>query len=343
MRNQDGVTVTMDGLRDLTVRAGGLMAWVCTLPRGDFMTQSPVRKRTRLRATRSFAAGIGLCALLASGTSAAIAQTGILLSDARQGDSASLETGEQLLLAQRSEPLTFAGRQIALSAFTGIIGYANELAYVVVLDGSAAADKDVAGAGQMLILRPYGAPVSVEQFDAIRLSKQWSDRTKSAAPAAYASLERIKGGQERGVWFGRLGQTSFNVAASGSARHEQQTRALMGDPVVRDIRFSGASEPREVERLVVARFVDALKAGNADAVAALMDPTPFGGRTLAGGADNARLLAAGVLIKSRNWGAVAGASTPQLSDGVWRVGDVLLQLRSIDDFVFVSRISGETR
>src|SRR5690606_36057100 len=147
-------------------------------------------------------------------------------------------------------------------------------------EGSAAAARDIAGAGQMLILRPYGAAVSVEQFDAIRLSKQWSDRTKAAAPQAYASLERIRDGQELGVWFGRLGQTSFNVAASGSARHEQQTRALMGDPTVRDIRFSGASEPEHVERLVVASFVDALKAGNTGAVAALMDPTPFGGRTL---------------------------------------------------------------
>ena len=164
-----------------------------------------------------------------------------------------------------------------------------------------------------------------------------------AAPDAYASLERIKGGQELGVWFGRLGQTSFNVAASGSARYEQQTRTLMGDPAVRDIRFSGASDPQEVERLVVASFLNALKAGDANAAAALMDPTPFGGRALAGGADDARVMAASALIKSRNWTQVAGASAPQLSDGVWRAGAASLQLRTIDDFVFVSRMSGGTK
>ncbi len=304
------------------------------------MTPSSVRKCSHLRDVRYVAARIGLCALLTICAPGAIAQTGILLSDARPADSSSLATGEQLLLAQHSETLTFAGRQIALSAFTGILGYSNELAYVVVLDGSATVAEDIAGVGQMLILRPYGAPVSVEHFDAIRLSNQWSESTKAAAPDAYASLERIKGGQELGVWFGRLGQTSFNVAASGSARNEQQTRTLMGEPTVRDIRFSGVSDPLEVERLVVVSFIDALAAGDAKAAAALMDPTPFGGRALAGGAEEARLTAANALIGSRSWKTSAVGSPPQFSDGVWRAGDSTLQLRTIDDFVFVSRISG---
>lgn len=145
------------------------------------------------------------------------------------------------------------------------------------------------------------------------------------------------------MWFGRLGQTSFNVAASGSARYEEQTRTLMGDPAIRDIRFSGISDPQEVERLVVTSFLDALKSGNAKAVAALMDPTPFGGRALSGGADDARVIAASALIKSRNWSQVIGASTPQLTDGAWRAGEAALQLRTIDDFVFISRISGGTK
>jgi hypothetical protein len=74
-----------------------------------------------------------------------------------------------------------------------------------------------------------------------------------------------------------------------------------------------------------------------------MDPTPFGGRALAGGADDARLMAASALIESRDWSQVAGDSPPQLSDGVWRAGNAALQLRTIDDFVFVSRVSGEAK
>jgi len=278
-----------------------------------------------------------------SAPSTASADPGILLADARAATSETLATGEQLLLTSRTGEMPFAGKKIVLAGFTGIVGYANELAYVVVLDGSAALGDAIAGAGYMLILRPYGAPVSVEQFDAIRLAGKWSDQAKAAAPQAYASLESIRGGQELGVWFGRLGQTSYNVAASGSARYEQQTRTLMGDPAVRDIRFSGASDPHEVERLVAASFLDALKAGDVKAAAALMDPTPFGGRALSGGADDARVMAASALISSRNWSQVAGASAPQLAGGVWRAGDASLQLRAIDDFVFVSRISGGTK
>lgn len=278
-----------------------------------------------------------------AGTAPALADPGILLANAKEADSTNLATGEQLLITSRTGVMPFAGRQIDLSSFTGIVGYANELAYVVVLDGAASLGDAFAGAGHMLILRPFGAPASAEQFDAIRLAGKWSDQAKTAAPAAYASLERIKGGQELGVWFGRLGQTSFNVAASGSARYEQQTRTLMGDPAVRDIRFSGASAPQDVERLVVTSFLDALKTGDAKAAAALMDPTPFGGRTLGGGSDDARIMAANALIKSRNWSTIAGASPPQLADGIWRAGEAAVQLRAIDDFVFVSRITGGTK
>jgi hypothetical protein len=305
--------------------------------------KSDVTRANGQRLQNVFVRGLMIVVALWAGTAPALADPGILLADAKAADSSKLATGEQLLLTARTGDMIFAGKTISLSGFTGIVGYANELAYVVVLKGAASLTDASAGAGQMLILRPFGAPVSVEQFDAIRLAGKWSDQAKIAAPGAYASLERIKGGQELGVWFGRLGQTSFNVAASGSARYEQQTRTLMGDPAVRDIRFSGASDPQEVERLVVASFLDALKTGDAKAAAALMDPTPFGGRALAGGADDARLMAASALIKSRNWSQVAGTSAPQLSDGAWRAGDASLQLRTIDDFVFVSRISGGTK
>ena len=303
-------------------------------------TTSGTTRANGQRPQNRFVRSLMILVALWAGMAPALADPGILLADAKAADSNKLATGDQLLMTARTGDMAFAGKAITLSGFTGIVGYANELAYVVVLDGSASIVGASAGAGQMLILRPFGAPASVEQFDAIRLAGKWSEQTKAAAPDAYASLERIKGGQELGVWFGRLGQTSFNVAASGSARYEQQTRTLMGDPAVRDIRFSGASEPEEVERLVVVSFLDALKTGDARAAAALMDPTPFGGRTLSGGADDARLMAASALIKSRNWSQVTGPSVPQLRDGAWRAGDASLQLRTIDDFVFVSRISG---
>ncbi len=290
--------------------------------------------------------GLGLFALAALGnlgTSGALAEPGILLSSARPADSTALATGEQLLLTSRTSDISFAGRTITLSGFTGIVGYANELAYVVVLDGSASAGEAEATGGHLLILRPYGAEASVEQFDAARLLAKWSEAAKAAAPEAYASLERIKGGQDLGVWFGRLGQTSFNVAASGSAREEQATRTLMGNETVREIRFSGASDPKAVEQMVATRFVEALRNSDAKTAAALLDPQAFGGRTLGGGGGEARLMAARALIASGNWTQATTSEAPQLVDGAWRSGAATLQLRTVDDFVFVSRVSGGTK
>lgn len=295
----------------------------------------------RLRS--SVCGGFALGASILFAIMPAAAEPGILLANAKPADSAKLATGEQLLVTSRSGTMAFGGRDLQLANFTGVVGYANDLAYVVVLDGAASAGDARAESGHILILRPYGAPTSVEQFDAIRLSKQWSDAARQAQPAAYASLERIKGGQELGVWFGRLGQTNFNVAASGFADYEKSTRTLMGNATVRDIRFAGASDPMAVEQMVATKFLDALKSGDAKSAAALMDPTPFGGRALAGGADDARMMAAAALIASRNWTQTAGSAAPQLTDGVWRAGDASLQLRTIDDFVFVSRISGGTK
>lgn len=302
------------------------------------MTLTSTRLRQRRLRLGALAAVVGLAA-----SPAALADPGILLADARPADSASLATGQQLLLSAKTGEMSFAGRRVQLNGFTGIVGYANELAYVLVLEGAAVTADANAAVGHILILRPYGAPTSIEQFDAIRLSRQWSDAARQASPAAYASLERIKGGQEMGVWFGRLGQTSYNVAASGSADYEKSTRTLMGNATVRDIRFAGASDPMAVEQLVATKFLDALKSGDAKAVAALIDPTPFGGRGLTGGADNARLMAASSLIASSNWAQTAGAGAPQLAEGVWKSGDASLRLRTIDDFVFVSSISRGTK
>lgn len=269
----------------------------------------------------------------------AVAEEGLLLSNGKPQDSASLATGEQLLLTTASTTLPFAGQEVNLSDFTGLVGYSNDLAYVVVLDGAAQSGSSRAEPGWMLIFRPFGGETSVERFDAIRLAGKWSEAVRTASPSAWSSLERIRADQELGVWFGRLGQTRFNVAASGSARNEKATRALMGDPTVRDIRFSGASEPAAVEQNVASRFFEGLRTGDVKAVSALLDPTPFGGRTLGGGADAARLQAASVIVASRDWNELTAGATPQFVNGVWRAGKASVQLRAVDDFVFVSRVA----
>ena len=279
--------------------------------------------------------------IMGSALSSVRAETGVLLANAQAGHSERLATGEQLLINSDASSMPFAGRQVDLDKFVGIAGYANEVAYIAVIEGSASVNNEKAKPGQLLLLRPYGAKIGVERFDAIRLTQQWSEVVQAAAPDAYASLARIKNRQQRGVWLGRLGQTSYNVAASGSAANERATRRLMGESAVRDIRFSGASDPMAVEKMVATSFLNALKSGDAEAASALMDPTPFGGRTLAGGAGEARLIAARALIASQNWANIVGSDEPTFRDRVWRAGGATLALRPIDDFVFVSRITGD--
>ncbi len=284
-----------------------------------------------------------LAVALAALGSAAHAEPPILLSDARPSTPDSLATGEQLLLSQETGPLRFAGRDLQLTNFSGVIGYANDVAYVVVVEGAVRDGARQAAAGRMLLLPPYGAPAGVQRYDAGRLARQWSGPARAARPQAFSRLNLIASSQSSGLFFGRLSRTSFNAAAPAGARREMAGRALLGAPAVRAIRFDGQSDAASVERRIVTAFRDALAVGDAETVAALMDPTPFGGRALAGGAREARLLSARGLIASRDWRASFAGADPAPGQGFWQVGSLRLTLRNVDDFTFVRTIEGGVR
>lgn len=270
----------------------------------------------------------------------AAAQPGINLADGQGADSTALETGQQLLIENRQGTLPFAGRQAELAGFTGVVGYANELAYATVIDGMVSVDGVSAERGWMLMLPPYGGAPILERFDASRFARQWSAAARAAAPGTFASLEKLGAGQRRGVFLGRYGQTRFNVAASGSADRERARRSLLGADAVRDVRFSGESDPQAIEKRVVRTFLAALAAGDAETAASLLDPVHFGGRALSGGAREARVAAARSLSASRDWHALIGSAEPLPDDGAWRAGAVRVTLRSVDDFTFVHRVEG---
>lgn len=82
------------------------------------------------------------------------AETGLLLSNAEGGNSAQLSTGEQLLTEASSTKMPFAGRQIGLDKFVGIVGYANELAYVAVIEGLASDGNETAKPGHLIPSAP---------------------------------------------------------------------------------------------------------------------------------------------------------------------------------------------
>lgn len=256
-----------------------------------------------------------------------------------------LKTGEQAIVADANGKSNFAGQEIELSNFSGVFGISSDTAYILIADGRASHGNLSAKPGEVLILTPYGGAPVKQTFDASRFLATWSPENAARHPIVMAAFEKIQSKQKRAIFLGLYRETSFNVAAPGSSSSELARRTIVGSKVIQDIRFSSESEPEAVERLVVSAFRDALINGDVEAVASLMDPTPYGGMDLRGGAGGARLLKARQLIQSKNWRAllalaqptpVAGGNLWQLSAGKNRFS---IQLRPVGDFTYISSIA----
>ncbi|MET0371997.1 MAG: hypothetical protein ABW039_11550 [Sphingobium sp.] len=271
----------------------------------------------------------------------ASALPGTLLADATSGDSATLAAGQQLLIEGQDGDLAFAGRKLALRGFTGILGYASEVAYVIVIDGRVADGTIDAERGSMLMIPPYGAAPVVQRYDAARLAASWSVPAKGARADAFAALQDVADGQKMGLRLGRLGRTRLNIAAPGGRDGELARRSVKGEGAVQAIRFSGQGDVAAIEAQVVERFLAALSAGDVDGVAGLMDPVPFGNVDLRGGAAEARRMMARALVEQRDWEAALSGVTPvrEGRGNVWKLGGTgVLVLRPMGDFVFVRAI-----
>lgn len=195
---------------------------------------------------------------------------------------------------------------------------------------------------------PYGGDALVQRYAAQRFLASWSQQAVDANSDIYQRFKKVANKQRWGLFFGRLEATNFNVTAPGSSAQELARRSVVGDEVVQQIRFSGITDPKDVEREIVDRFVTALADGDAATVASLMDPSPFGMTDLRGGGDGARLLMAHNLIASNDWRKVLGrdASVEQLeSEGAWKVANggrsTLVSLRPVGDFTYVRTIETE--
>jgi hypothetical protein len=69
-------------------------------------------------------------AFLTISTPNALQASGLKSSAGAPSEIASMLPGDQQLLNDQSSVIDFAGRKIALEAFTGIIGYASDVAYL---------------------------------------------------------------------------------------------------------------------------------------------------------------------------------------------------------------------
>ena len=198
--------------------------------------------------------------------------------------------------------------------------------------------------GKVLIIPPYGAQASTARFDSDRLSESWPEATRTAMPQVYARLRRIATVQKRGMFLGRLGRTSFNLASAGNAEEELARRSIKGDAAVQAIRFSGQNDIGVIEQRVADEFLAALASGNAESVAALMDPVPFGNMDLRNGGSEARLAMAKSLIAGHDWATLLreARAVRSTNDNDWAVSgpamNATLTLRPMGDFIFVRMI-----
>jgi hypothetical protein len=288
-------------------------------------------------------ASLCLTIILAAATFAgpACAASGTRLADGTAAALATLATGEQLLIEPASTPLDFAGQTIARADARLIVGYASEVAYVLVLAGEARLGDLSAGPGRMLLFPPWGGAPSVQRFDARRLLDAWP--VHGAQAAARADAMRIASRQRLALTFGRLQRTRFNVGASGDAAEEGTRRALVGGAAVRAVRFGGEADLPGVVQQVMSGVAGALVTRDAAALAQFIDPLPFGGDA---GGDGRQALAEAI-IAQRDWSArLAGvAIIPGGSDSQWRLtgpaGITTVQLRPTGGFPFVAAITAE--
>lgn len=260
-----------------------------------------------------------------------------------------LKAGDQTVISGMTGRQAFAGSALDLSGFSGVFGMSSDTAYVVTAAGEVRLGRLKAKPGEVLILTPYGGKPVKQFFDAERFlaasaTEQSGSEQTPMTPELLASFEKIKRKQKRAKFFGLLQPTNFNVAAPGSKEGELARRSIVGSDVIQNIRFSNLTDPEAVEREIINAFRDALLQGNAEAVASLMDPTPYGGSDMRGGANGARLLMAKRLIASKNWNQLLQSDTVErVSDnGLWIISSdqnrVNIRMRPIGDFTYISSI-----
>ncbi len=260
---------------------------------------------------------------------------------------AQLATGDQLVIENVTGEVQFGGHTIALDAFSGIAGYGSEVAYLITVDGEAelsgaelgeGAQEIEAGRGRMLMIPPFGAQAGVQRYDARRLHEALSAQQQVSATFTVASLGDLAKGQDRAIFLGRLGRTSFNVATMGSASQETGRRERVGGTHVRDVRFTSEAGADTLEQRIVSQFLAALAAGESAAVAQMLDPLPYGMGAMAHGGDQARIAMASNLIAQRDWSAAAATPPQQVGETLWRAGDALINLRRTTEFAYVESI-----
>lgn len=257
-----------------------------------------------------------------------------------------LATGDQLVIQNVTGDVRFGGQSITLEEFSGVAGFGSDIAYLITISGAAqlgeGAQQLVAEPGRMMLVPPFGQQADVQRYDARRLYDALASEAAVGGMQTVTMLGDLARLQDRGVFLGRLGRTSFNVATMGSAAEEMGRRERVGGTHVRNVRFTGDTGSAGLEQQIVTRFLAALAAGESAVVAEMLDPLPYGMGAMSSGGDKARLAMASSLVAQRDWSAFAAAAPERLNETTWRAAgtnsEATIGLRRTTEFAFIETI-----
>jgi hypothetical protein len=179
----------------------------------------------------------------------------------------------QFVKLAAGEHITLYGNDYVARAPTLAVSVlSSEFLTVAVLDGTLADAKIVAKAGEALVTPLDGKGTQRFAFDARRLAAtlppQW-------ATEVGPSLDRVAARQKRARFWGRLEPVNVNATAPTSPQLEGVRASYLGNDTIVALRREANGNPQTLAALTAKRFAEALAAGDARAVADLIDPKPF--------------------------------------------------------------------
>ena len=155
---------------------------------------------------------------------------------------------------------------------TAIVVLSSELQTAAVVSGTLEIDNSRARAGSALLTPIDGGKTRVFGFDAARLAATlppaWSQ-------AAAEPLHLLAAGQRRRKFWGLIEPVGVNAVAPAAPQAEAIRSTYLGNATILALRREARGDRGKLAGLTARRFAEAVAAGDARAIADLIDPKPF--------------------------------------------------------------------